>query len=77
MHWNRVAGWAKQHGVKVAFGTDILFQPEGTYKQTEHLTRFAEVSGNAETLRRCRSSAHIDAGWPRSAPQSAGDQVLA
>lgn len=51
MHWDRVAGWAKQHGVKVAFGTDMLFQPEGTHKQNEMLTRFADAFGNAETLR--------------------------
>ena len=50
-HWDRVAAWAKAHGTKVAFGTDLLFQPEGTHKQNELLTRFARVYGNAETLR--------------------------
>ena len=25
--WERILGWAKQHNVKVAFGTDLLFQP--------------------------------------------------
>jgi imidazolonepropionase-like amidohydrolase len=29
-HWDRVAGWAKAHGTKVAFGSDLLFQPDGT-----------------------------------------------
>lgn len=51
MHWDRVAGWAKRHGVKVAFGTDVLFQPEGTHMQNEMLTRFADVFGTVEALR--------------------------
>jgi imidazolonepropionase-like amidohydrolase len=50
-HWERVAGWAKANNVKVAFGTDMLFQPNGTWKQNELLTRFAKVFGNVETLR--------------------------
>ena len=50
-HWDRVAGWAKANGVKVAFGTDLLFQPDGTWKQNELLTRFAKVFGNVETLK--------------------------
>ena len=50
-HWDRVAAWAKAHGTKVAFGTDMLFQPEGTKNQPVLLTRFAQVFGNAGTLR--------------------------
>ncbi len=49
--WRGILGWAKQHGVKVAFGTDLLFQPEGTYKENVMLTRFSQVYSNAETLR--------------------------
>ena len=49
--WKKIVGWAKQHGTKVAFGTDLLFQPDGTYKENIMLTRFAEVYSNAETLR--------------------------
>lgn len=49
--WRTILGWAKQHGVKVAFGTDLLFQPHGTYKENIMLTRFAQIYGNAETLR--------------------------
>lgn len=50
-HWDRVATWAKAHGTKVAFGTDLLFQPNGTGAQPALLTRFAKVFGNAGTLR--------------------------
>ena len=49
-HWDRVAGWAKTHGTKVAFGTDLLFQPDGTRAQATLLTRFAKVFGNAGAL---------------------------
>ena len=50
-HWDRVAIWAKARGVKVAFGTDLLFQPDGTGAQPVLLTRFAKVFGNVGTLR--------------------------
>jgi imidazolonepropionase-like amidohydrolase len=49
--WERIPGWAKQHGVKVAFGTDLLFQPDGTYKEKVMLTRFAKIYSNFETLK--------------------------
>ncbi|WP_445193905.1 amidohydrolase family protein [Sphingomonas sp. Tas61C01] len=49
-HWDRVAGWAKSAGTRVAFGTDLLFQPEGTKNQPVLLTRFAKVFGNVGTL---------------------------
>jgi imidazolonepropionase-like amidohydrolase len=49
-HWDRVAAWAKAHGTRVAFGTDLLFQPEGTKNQPVLLTRFAKVFGNVATL---------------------------
>jgi imidazolonepropionase-like amidohydrolase len=49
--WERIVSWAKQYGVKVAFGTDLLFQPQGTWKENLMLTRFAEIYGNTETLR--------------------------
>ena len=50
-HWQRVATWAKQQGTKVAFGTDMLFQPAGTKNQNLLLTRFAHVFSNSETLK--------------------------
>ncbi|MFL5254651.1 MAG: amidohydrolase family protein [Rhodopila sp.] len=49
--WKTILGWAKQHGTKVAFGTDLLFQPDGTYKENEMLTRFSQVYSNVETLK--------------------------
>ncbi|HEY2383928.1 MAG TPA: amidohydrolase family protein [Terriglobia bacterium] len=50
-HWQRVATWAKEQGTKLAFGTDMLFQPAGTKNQNLLLTRFAQVFSNSETLR--------------------------
>lgn len=49
-HWDRVATWAKAQGTRVAFGTDLLFQPNGTGAQPALLTRFAKVFGNVGTL---------------------------
>jgi imidazolonepropionase-like amidohydrolase len=50
-HWDRVVAWAKAHGTKVAFGTDLLFQPDGTGAQPAFLARFARVFGNTGALR--------------------------
>ena len=49
-HWDRVAGWAKTQGTRVAFGTDLLFQPDGTGAQSTLLTRFAKIFGNTGAL---------------------------
>lgn len=49
--WERILGWAKQHNVKVAFGTDLLFQPNGAAAQNLMLTRFAKVFGNVGCLK--------------------------
>ncbi|MBI1622771.1 metal-dependent hydrolase family protein [Aquamicrobium zhengzhouense] len=50
-HWDRVAEWAKAQSTKVAFGTDLLFQPDGTGAQPKLLSRFARVFGNSGALR--------------------------
>ena len=50
-HWDRVAQWAKTAGTRVAFGTDLLFQPEGTGQQPALLTRFARVFGPQGALK--------------------------
>jgi imidazolonepropionase-like amidohydrolase len=42
--------WAKKHGVRVAFGTDLVFQPDSPV-ENRMLTKFATVYSNAETLR--------------------------
>lgn len=49
-HWDRVAGWAREAGTKVAFGTDLLFQPDGTRNQPVLLSRLARVFGNVGAL---------------------------
>jgi imidazolonepropionase-like amidohydrolase len=49
--WKRILGWAKQHKVKVAFGTDLLFQPDGGLKQNLMLTRLAQVYSNIDVLK--------------------------
>ena len=49
--WRRVVELAKKHRVRVAFGTDLLFDPDGTYKQNVMLTRLAQVYGNVEVLK--------------------------
>ena len=54
--------WAIKHGVKVAFGTDLLFDPESAGKQNEMIVRLGNhystidalrmvTSGNAELFR--------------------------
>jgi imidazolonepropionase-like amidohydrolase len=47
--WARILGWAKRYGVKVAFGTDLVFQPDGTDKQNLMLTRFSKIYSNIDT----------------------------
>jgi imidazolonepropionase-like amidohydrolase len=49
--WERVLKWAKQYEVKVAFGTDLLSDPSGTYKQNIMLTRLAKIYSNVEVLK--------------------------
>jgi imidazolonepropionase-like amidohydrolase len=49
--WQRVLRWAKQYGVKVAFGTDLLFQPDGADRQNVMLTRLAKIYSNVEVLK--------------------------
>ncbi|HEU5479422.1 MAG TPA: amidohydrolase family protein [Candidatus Tumulicola sp.] len=48
---------AKKHGVKTAFGTDILFSPAGTRTQGKQLTKFARWFDNADVLRLATSNA--------------------
>lgn len=50
-HWDRAAAWAKEKGVRVAFGTDLLFQPGKTGLQSVLLTRFERAFGAAGSLR--------------------------
>ncbi len=58
----QVYGWAKKHGVKLAWGTDLLFEPDHNHRQSEMVARLGEffttvealkmvTSGNAELFR--------------------------
>jgi imidazolonepropionase-like amidohydrolase len=49
--WEPVPRWAKKYHVKVAFGTDLLFNPAGTRKENLMLTRMARVYSNVEVLK--------------------------
>jgi imidazolonepropionase-like amidohydrolase len=49
--WERILRWAKQYKVKVAFGTDLLFDPAGTYKENIMLTRLAKIYSNVDVLK--------------------------
>jgi imidazolonepropionase-like amidohydrolase len=49
--WQRILGWAKQHGTKAAFGTDLLFSPDKTYMQNVMLTRLSQVYTNTQALK--------------------------
>lgn len=48
---DQVYRWAKKHGVKVAWGTDLLFEPENTARQSEMMTRLGEHFTTVEALK--------------------------
>ncbi|MGY4651638.1 imidazolonepropionase-like amidohydrolase [Mycobacterium sp. URHB0021] len=48
---DRLYEWAKKHGVKVAWGTDLLFEPDKTYRQSEMLARLGQYFTNTEALK--------------------------
>jgi imidazolonepropionase-like amidohydrolase len=56
--WQRVLTWAKQYGVKVAFGTDLLFDPDGTSKS------WSSSRMVPSTRTHCRSAIDPAAGEP-------------
>jgi imidazolonepropionase-like amidohydrolase len=47
----QVYGWARKHGVKVAWGTDLLFEPENNARQSEMMTRLGEHFTTVEALK--------------------------
>lgn len=47
----RAVELGRKYGVKMALGTDILFNPLGTASQGKQLAKFARWYGNAEVLR--------------------------
>ncbi|MEE3851106.1 amidohydrolase family protein [Gordonia sp. LSe1-13] len=46
-----VYSWAKKYGVKVAFGTDLLLEPQSAARQSVMAARMGEFYSNAESLR--------------------------
>ncbi|TDB92666.1 amidohydrolase family protein [Actinomadura sp. 7K534] len=42
---DRVFGWALEHGLRIAFGTDLMLDPAGSAKQSEMLVRMARLAG--------------------------------
>lgn len=47
----RAVEWGRKYKVKMALGTDILFNPKGTASQGRQLTKFARWYDNSEVLR--------------------------
>lgn len=47
----RVYGWARKHGVKLAWGTDLLFEPDHNDRQSDMVVRLGEYFTNAEALK--------------------------
>ncbi len=43
--------WAKKHGVNVAWGTDLLFEPEHNFRQSDMVARLGEFFTNVEALK--------------------------
>jgi len=46
-----VYGWAKQHGVKTAWGTDLLLEPKLAARQSEMAARLGQWYSNVEALK--------------------------
>ena len=47
----QVYRWARQYGVKVAWGTDLLFAPENNGLQSQMVARLGEYFSNGEALK--------------------------
>lgn len=48
---DQVYAWAKQYGVKTAWGTDLLLEPQSASRQSEMAARLGEFYSNVEALR--------------------------
>ena len=46
-----VYGWAKKHGVKTAWGTDLLLEPQSAPRQSVMAARLGEFYSNVEALK--------------------------
>lgn len=47
----QVYQWARNHGVKLAWGTDLLFEPENNARQSDMVVRLGEYFSNVEALK--------------------------
>jgi imidazolonepropionase-like amidohydrolase len=47
----KVYRWARKHGVKLAWGTDLLFEPQNTCRQSDMMTRLGEYFTTIEALK--------------------------
>jgi imidazolonepropionase-like amidohydrolase len=47
----QVYRWAKKHGVKLAWGTDLLFEPQNNERQSDMVARLGEYFTNIEALK--------------------------
>lgn len=52
----RLILWAREHGVKTAFGTDVLFEPHATDRQINMLARLGRMLSPLEALRMATST---------------------
>jgi imidazolonepropionase-like amidohydrolase len=48
---DRLYNWVRKHGVKTAWGTDLLFEPELAGKQSEMMPRLGDYFTNVEALK--------------------------
>jgi len=48
---DQVYRWAKKHGVNLAWGTDLLFEPESTARQSDMVTRLGQHFTTIEALK--------------------------
>jgi imidazolonepropionase-like amidohydrolase len=54
--WERTAELVKKHGVKMGFGTDLVFAPDMNGTQADFLARFSPWFSNIEMLRMITST---------------------
>lgn len=47
----QVYGWARKHGVKLGWGTDLLFEPDRNELQSDMVVRLGEYFTNVEALK--------------------------
>ena len=74
-----VYGWARKHGVQVAFGTDLLLEPEAAPRQSVMAARLGDYYSNVEALKMLTSgnAARFEMAGPRNPYASARLGVIA